>query len=140
MAAAASAGAAAPGAAHTCAEPLLTIRDHTGDVYAVALSPDGDFVASGGASGVVLLHSTAAGALVHECTGHSNWVRFLDFSLAGNCVASASDDASVRVWSMEVSVVRIGQALVLVGNAARMDRKPRRCMASLALCFLLGVT
>jgi WD40 repeat protein len=65
---------------------------------AVAFSPDGGFLASGG-SGVVKLWDTRTWRRTRQWTS-SNWIRTLCFSPRGNILAMGSDSGSLVIWDI----------------------------------------
>jgi WD40 repeat protein len=69
-------------------------------VNAVAFSPDGRRVLSGGADGDVRLWDAATGRLVHRFVGHSSAVFAVAFSPGGCRAVSAGQDGTVRVWGL----------------------------------------
>lgn len=78
------------------------VRWKIGDVAtAVALSPDGRFVAVGTATGVVCLRRRADGALLQCMTAHGGVVSALGFAPAGPPrLASTSWDGSASLWNV----------------------------------------
>ena len=71
---------------------------HSAGVYSVALSPDGQYLASGSYDNTAKLWHVETG----ECTramGHSNWVNSVTFSPDGQYLASGSGDNTVKLWS-----------------------------------------
>jgi WD40 repeat protein len=76
---------------------VLTLGGHDGPIYAVAFSPDGRFVATGGRDEAVRVWGSASGALVRTMHGHAGAVRGLAYGPGGR-LASAGDDAVVRLW------------------------------------------
>ena len=105
---------------HTQKGLLQTLEGHTGGTWCAAFGPQGRWVASGGADGVVRLWSVRESA--HESDketsqlwlaphpilldGHRDWVRSVCFCPKGDFLASASDDGTVRLWSLDADILR----------------------------------
>ena len=116
------AGGASPGATWTCTPAWIHERTIGGEtlppvaeevvggppvdvVTALAFSPDGALVASGGGrpsrSGEIKLWSVADGSLVRELVNpHSDSVVALEFSRAGDLLASGGTDRFVKVHAV----------------------------------------
>jgi WD40 repeat protein len=73
------------------------LEGHVGAVRAVAYSPDGLLVASGGDDGHIRLWPIGATRPKDTFAGHSDWVRALAFSPGGKDLASAGWDNSVKI-------------------------------------------
>ena len=75
---------------------------HTGDVQAVAFSPDGKHLASGGADLGIRVWDLATGKLLRTLEGHSAPVRSLTFIKRdqGTIFVSAGQDGSIRFWNV----------------------------------------
>ncbi len=72
---------------------------HTGQVYAVAYSPDGKTLATGSRDQAIILWDVdSAEALGPPLEAHEGWVMGLAFSPDGHSLASASADGTVRIW------------------------------------------
>ncbi len=69
-------------------------------IGAVAFSPDGQWLATGDASGEIRLWQVADGRQLMTCKGHSGWVRSVAFSPDGSILASASSDQTIRLWAV----------------------------------------
>jgi WD40 repeat protein len=67
-------------------------------IWAVAFSPDGRQVATGGYDHQVKIWNAATGALLHVMAGHSEPVQAVAFSADGSVLASGGDDMMVRLW------------------------------------------
>ncbi len=72
-----------------------------GTVCAVAVSPDGQRIATGSFDRTVRLWGARSGEERLRCAGHEGLLRSVDFDPRGGRVASAADDATVRVWAVE---------------------------------------
>ena len=74
----------------------------TGAVYAMAVSPRGQLVATAGGDTTVRLWNLATGAPVGQpVRGHTTRVDALAFSADGKHLASADRDGTVRLWAID---------------------------------------
>jgi ribosome assembly protein 4 len=87
--------------------PLFTLKGHTSWVLCVAYSPDGSIIATGGHDGMVRLWEAQTGnPLGGALKGHGKFVRSLAWEpyhleeSGRPRVASASKDATVRIWDV----------------------------------------
>jgi len=83
--------------------PDWIIEANSRPIRAVAVSPDGRFVATGDglASGALTLWSAKDGSLVWRQARHYDGVYGLDFSPDGRRLTSSSYDSAVRLWDVE---------------------------------------
>src|SRR5439155_10826333 len=83
------------------AKQLDEIKAHSDWVVAVAISPDGKTVASGGKDGMVRLWevSTRKKRAEYGKTGHG-WVNCVAFSCGGRYLATGTTLATVQVWDL----------------------------------------
>ncbi|MGC4123208.1 MAG: protein kinase [Myxococcales bacterium] len=68
--------------------------------YALAWSPDGALIASGGVQGVARLRDARTGAVVAELAGHEGPITRLRFSPDGALLATSGVDGKVRLWDV----------------------------------------
>ena len=77
---------------------LYTYRGHSGAVYAVAWSPDGKRIASGGNDGTIQVWDAVDGGHAFTYRGHADVVEAVAWSPDGKRIASGSRDQTVQVW------------------------------------------
>ncbi len=85
-----------------------------GKIFAIALSPDGKLLASGGyfmPEDVIRIHDFQSGELLQILKGHENVVYDLGFSPDGRWLASGSYDKTVRLWKRSGSRFTAGPVL-----------------------------
>ena len=69
-------------------------------VMTVAMTPDGNVLASGGSDCSICLWSIQNSTQMHTLEGHTDWVRSVGFSPDGELLVSGSDDGTIRLWSV----------------------------------------
>jgi len=84
-------------------QTLLTYAEgSTGQTYALAWSPDGKRIASGGDDHYVHVWDAATGQTLLLYSGHSDIIFKVAWSPDGSLIASASADGTVQVWRPQV--------------------------------------
>jgi len=78
---------------------LKSFIGHNGFVNAIAISPDGQMLATGSSDKKVILWNVATGNQLRQLVGHSDRVISLDFSSNGTMLASGSEDNYVILWN-----------------------------------------
>ncbi|KAK5654060.1 hypothetical protein OQA88_7739 [Cercophora sp. LCS_1] len=81
--------------------PLEANMEHSSTICHLAFSLDGKKLVSSSYDGTAGVWSVESGSLLARLTGHHDWVRQSTFSPNGRYVATASDDAMVRIWDLE---------------------------------------
>ncbi len=81
-------------------ELLHALTEHSGKVYSVAISPDGQVLASGSQDRTVKLWNLRTGKLLRTLTGHALTIHSVAISPDGEFLASGSADKTVRVWNL----------------------------------------
>jgi WD40 repeat protein len=69
-------------------------------VTALALSPNGQVIATAGADNVIKLWNAADGAAGKVLSGHAAAIHSLAFNADGTKLASASEDKTIRLWNV----------------------------------------
>ncbi len=75
-------------------------RPHGDMVLSVAFSPDGDYLATGGADRLVKVFQVKDGALVNEFQGHGHHILDVAWRADGTVLASASADHVIKLWNV----------------------------------------
>jgi peptide/nickel transport system permease protein len=92
---------------------VSTLKTPNTDISAIALSPDGNLVVSGGAKEVKLWE--AAGTFLKTLPGHQGSITALAFSGDGEIFASGSADKTIRLWQKNGRLLK-----TLSGHSAKI--------------------
>jgi WD40 repeat protein len=100
--------------------PALTrvLTGHTNRVVALAVAPDGSWLATAGyGGGEVQIWDLATGIARHTLTGHTDWVRALVVAPDGSWLASAGYRGEVRIWDPATGTAR----QILTGHTSTVE-------------------
>ena len=81
-------------------EPARTVDAHKGYLRALAVSPDGQFIATGGNDTFVRVWSAADGSLVKELAGHPRHVYNVAFDPSGKSLLSGDLMGVIKQWEV----------------------------------------
>ena len=70
-------------------------------IYSVAISPDGQILASGSYDKTIKIWNLRTGKLLHILLGHAEAVQSVAFSPNGKLLASGSWDKTIKLWNLE---------------------------------------
>src|SRR5262249_49928596 len=76
------------------------------ETFAVAFSPDGHHLVTGGASQTVQVWDAQTGGVVGTLGAHDRKIQGLCFSRDGRHLASASGDGAVKIWDWDATRLR----------------------------------
>lgn len=79
---------------------IAAFRGHTGDVTALAFSPDGKVLASGGQDNAVCLFDTATGKQLRRLQGNTGGVKTVGFSADGKTLTSTDGNQKTHTWDL----------------------------------------
>ncbi len=98
-------------------------------VSVTAFSPTGKHFVSTTSDGVLHVWDAQRWEKLHALTGHTGWIRSIDFHPDGQQLVSASDDKTVRVWDVEhgslitlLSLTPPSDANLYKGDAKEIER------------------
>lgn len=80
-------------------DPASPLTHHTGDVRAIAFSPDGKWLASAGGEGEVRVWNVAEGTCVRTLTAHPGGADAIAFATDGLWILSGGNDKTVKLWN-----------------------------------------
>lgn len=82
---------------------LHTLTEHSELVRAIAISPDGEIIASASLDHTIKIWSLITGELLNTITGHSGPVTCVTFSNDGKTLASSSayKDGTIKLWDIK---------------------------------------
>ncbi|CAN7999092.1 unnamed protein product [Ixodes hexagonus] len=81
-------------------DAVTTFREHTGSVFACAVSADAKHVVSGGEDDRGYVWSLQTGETLFQCTGHKDSVTCVGFNYDSTLVATGDMSGLIRVWSV----------------------------------------
>ncbi len=103
--------------------PSVTFSGHAAQVRALAFSPDGSVLASGGIDdNAIFLWDVANGKVLQKLEGHRAAITALVFSTDG-WLASASEDETIKIWDPETGEL-LRQLLGHHGPVLSIDVSP----------------
>ena len=79
-------------------EPVL--QGHTNQLWAVAFSPDGAWLASAGQDQVIWIWEVASQTCSAQLSGHQGLITTLAWSPDGNYLISGSEDETIKIWTL----------------------------------------
>ena len=95
-----------------------TLCRQAGRTVALAVSPQGDTLATGAYDGAVSVWDRQSGALRYRFNDHTGWITRVSYSPDGQCLASAATDGTIRLWRLADGVCV--QSLSIAGPYAGM--------------------
>ncbi len=98
-------------------EEKMLLTGHTWGIHSMALSPDGDILASGSEDTTIRLWDMHTGAHKKTLNGHEHRVYSVAFSPDGKTLASGSDDNTIRLWSVDTGETE----RILTGHAGEFE-------------------
>jgi WD40 repeat protein len=75
-------------------------KGHSASVKAVAVSPNGIYLATGSRDKTVKIWDRQTGLEIRTLVGHEHTINALDFSPTGELLATSSADGTARVWEI----------------------------------------
>jgi eukaryotic-like serine/threonine-protein kinase len=85
---------------HQTTFPLLSFSGHSGEVFGVAIAPDGRTALSGSTDKTLKLWDLASGRELRTFTGHSESVYSVAIAPDGRIALSASEDKTLKIWDL----------------------------------------
>ncbi|MEB3277344.1 MAG: serine/threonine-protein kinase [Lyngbya sp.] len=95
---------------------LQGYKSAVGQVYTVAISPDGQTLVAG-SFGTITIWNLQTGELLHTIAAHSSWVKTLAISPDGEILASGSNDKTIRLWNLKEGI----RLRTIEGHTASVD-------------------
>ena len=93
--------------------PIGTLVEYDNLIHSVAISPQGQLVASGDNNGVIKLWNLNTGRLIRTILGHSGTVSTMTFTPDGEILVTGSHDGTIKLWD-----VKSGELIRTLGLAS----------------------
>lgn len=98
------------------------LQDHTKNVTALSISPDGKTLVSGSKDANLILWDVPGGSQIWKMLGHSTEIRSVAISPDGNYIISGSQDETVKIWTLSTGELK--QTLKLESIVTSVDISP----------------
>ncbi len=83
-------------------EPLIrTLTGHSGSVWSVTVTPDGEQVISGSQDGTIKIWNLNSGNLICTISAHDDSVHTIATTADGLYVISGSHDTTIKIWNLK---------------------------------------
>jgi WD40 repeat protein len=82
---------------------ITTLSGHLTGVSSIALTPDGQILASGSADRTIKIWNLSTGKVQTTLSGHSSAVNSVAFSPDGQTLASGSVDKTIKLWDIRTA-------------------------------------
>jgi WD40 repeat protein len=79
-----------------------TLEESPYSVYSIAISPDGETIASGSDDNTIKLWNLKTGEFNNTLSGHSSSVYSVAFSPDGQTLVSGSYDKTIKLWNLKI--------------------------------------
>jgi WD40 repeat protein len=79
---------------------LRILQGHTSIAFTIAISPDGQTIASGSDDQTVRLWNLKTGECLHVMCEHDSWIASVVFSADGQILLSGSFDRTIKLWDV----------------------------------------
>jgi WD40 repeat protein len=84
----------------------LPLMEHAGAALSLAVSPDGERIASSSQDGIIKIWDAKTGQELRSIPAHENHARSIAFSPDGQSLASGSWDTTVKIWDIQTGQER----------------------------------
>ena len=98
-------------------EEKMQLTGHTLGMHSMALSPDGNILASGSEDTTIRLWDMHTGEHKKTLNGHTHRVYSVAFSPDGKTLASGSEDNTIRLWDTDTGETK----MVLAGHTGEFE-------------------
>ncbi|KAG1799711.1 WD40-repeat-containing domain protein [Suillus plorans] len=114
---------------------LKKMEGHRSRVRALAVSPDGEWIASGDESGELIIWHGKTGEPFNQAINkaHDSWIFSLDFSSDSRMLASGSSDTTTKLWSTSSWQVHHTLSCSGIVRCVQYAPRPRYSQALLAI-------
>lgn len=89
----------------TAKAPMTLTGEHTSGIKAIAFSPDGRYLASGGADGRIVIWNVLTGVKTIGWSAASSTIKTLAFSPNGAYLASGGSTGTLKIWSTQAGTL-----------------------------------